>query len=380
MDYAGREPRAPRGAIIRSAMQGLNVLMIGTSTETRGGVATVERLIMEAGRGVSYSHLVTHDDRPLGKHWRFATALLRCLLLPRASFDLAHVHVSNRGSLYRKCILSRVLRWKGIPYVLHAHATDLIMAGEPAPWQAEAQRMLRHAAGLIALSERWAEAYASLPDVRLKVWTLLNPVQLPAARNAHREAATPVSLLFLGRIGERKGAFELLEAMAALERRRPGAARLVMAGDGEVERARALVASAGLAHCVDVRSWAGDLEKARLLASSDVLVLPSRGEGLPMALLEAMAHELAVVTCPVGGIADVVSDRENGLLVPPGDADALGKALLELVEDPALRRRLAARARASMMRHALPEYLRQLEAIYERALAVDEPQVSQPAL
>jgi glycosyltransferase involved in cell wall biosynthesis len=87
-----------------------------------------------------------------------------------------------------------------------------------------------------------------------------------------------------------------------------------------------------------------------LLDAADILFLPSHHEGLPMAILEAMASGVAVVASPVGAIPDAIVDGESGLLVPCGDVDALSKAILRLLRDPALRQRLASNARARFER------------------------------
>lgn len=84
--------------------------------------------------------------------------------------------------------------------------------------------------------------------------------------------------------------------------------------------------------------------KARFVDAS-VFVLPSYAEGLPLAILEAMAWQCAVVTTPVGNIPDVIESESNGILVAPGDVEGLAEALRRLVEDDDLRRRLSLNAR-----------------------------------
>jgi glycosyltransferase involved in cell wall biosynthesis len=98
---------------------------------------------------------------------------------------------------------------------------------------------------------------------------------------------------------------------------------------------------------VEVRDWVDREERDRLLARSAVFVLPSYNEGLPMAMLEAMAWGLAPVVSAVGGIPEVVTDGDNGLLVDPGDVPQLARAIRRLVDDPGLVSRLGAAARTS---------------------------------
>jgi glycosyltransferase involved in cell wall biosynthesis len=84
----------------------------------------------------------------------------------------------------------------------------------------------------------------------------------------------------------------------------------------------------------------------QLLAAADLFALPSLYEGTSLAVLEAMAARRAVVSSAIGGTEELIEDGKSGLLVPPGDAPALGAAIGRLLADPALRESLAARARA----------------------------------
>jgi len=123
-----------------------------------------------------------------------------------------------------------------------------------------------------------------------------------------------------------------------------GRARLVLAGDGDVEGVRQLAAPLGDA--VRVLSWIDAAERERLLDSSDVFVLPSYLEGYGMALAEAVAFGLPVVSTTAGAIPETVP-ANAAMLVAPGDSRALAKALASLIDDPARRAALVANARAA---------------------------------
>jgi glycosyltransferase involved in cell wall biosynthesis len=119
--------------------------------------------------------------------------------------------------------------------------------------------------------------------------------------------------------------------------------RFVIAGDGE-QRAdvSALIAELGLDGVVRMLGWRRDV--ADLLHAMDVFLLTSRFEGLPRAVLQAMAAGVPVVATAVDGTPEVVRDRRTGLLIPPARPDAAAAAVLELVADPDLGRRCAAEA------------------------------------
>ena len=182
-----------------------------------------------------------------------------------------------------------------------------------------------------------------------------------ALRGAQGVGAEEAVLLSIAALVRRKGLDVLLDALAALAHRglRP---RLWVAGDGP-ERA-SLAAQAerlGLGGQVD---WLGQRDDVGdLFAAADVFVLPSRAEGLGVAALEAMAAGRAVVASAVGGLADAVVDGRTGLLVPPGDAVALGAALERALHEPALRAALGAAGPARVAEGFLAE---QMVEAYER--------------
>jgi glycosyltransferase involved in cell wall biosynthesis len=172
-----------------------------------------------------------------------------------------------------------------------------------------------------------------------------NSVPLPPAPD--RAAEEPGRVLFLGQLERRKGVYELLEAFAALLPAFP-AARLVLGGQGEVAQLRRRAAELGIEGRVVLLGWIDGPEKQAELARAAVFCLPSHAEGLPMAMLEAMAAGKPVVVTPVGGILDAVQHGANGLLVAPGQVAQLAGALGRLLGDAGLRRRLGQAARATI--------------------------------
>ena len=149
----------------------------------------------------------------------------------------------------------------------------------------------------------------------------------------------------LGRLGRRKGTYDILEAVPAVISRH-STATFHFGGDGDVNEVRTQLAGVSWGRQVRLLGWLNDDAKSTLLSRASVFVLPSYNEGLPVALLEAMAHGVAVVTTPVGGIPEVVTDSKTGLLVAPGDVAAIAGAICRLLEDPSLRTTLGRNGRA----------------------------------
>ncbi len=150
-------------------------------------------------------------------------------------------------------------------------------------------------------------------------------------------------LLSVGRLVYQKGHEYLIHAMPKVLEKYPDT-KTVILGEGSLRPLlEKQIREMGLDGTVKLLGNRTDV--ARFLASADVFVLPSRWEGLPVALLEAMGAGLAVVATRVEGVDEVVEDNSQGLLVPPEDSQALAAALLELIGDPHLRKRMGEAAR-----------------------------------
>ena len=151
---------------------------------------------------------------------------------------------------------------------------------------------------------------------------------------------------WLGRMVEAKSLDVLLRAIAHLRTRLPSIT-VRLAGDGpETPKLRNLAVSLGIDDLVEFCGFVGDTQD--FFSTLDVFVLPSRQEGIPVSLLEALRAEVPVVASSVGGIPEVVINRRNGLLVPPDDIEALAAALDEIATDARLRSDLRAEGRATV--------------------------------
>jgi glycosyltransferase involved in cell wall biosynthesis len=171
----------------------------------------------------------------------------------------------------------------------------------------------------------------------------------------------------IARLTEQKGHTILLDAVAAT----PGLApmHLLVIGDGPLRSSlETQVARSGLGGRVHFLGARRDL--GNLLAAMDIFVLPSLWEGLPLSLVLAMGAGLPVVSTTVAGIPEVVREGETGLLVPPGNAAALGGALARLIQSTSDRARLGQAARAFVLpRFDVGGYVAAVSGLYERLLA-----------
>lgn len=295
------------------------------------------------------------------------------LLCRRERFDLVDTHTSKGGILGRFAA-----RLAGVPRIIH-HAHGFAFKDSNHRWVRKIflalERMAAKACdGIISVSEEHrataiAEGVAASSHVR----TVLNGIDLrlfehPNRREARRQLGVDGDELLIGvanRLAPVKAIEYAIRAMPAVVKRFPNA-RLVIVGEGPSEAdLRREAANSGVADRIDFAGFRRNVPE--LLPAFDIVVQPSRWEGLSISLLEAMAAGRPLVACDVQGNRDVIEHGVNGLMVPPQDPDALASAIANLLSDPALAKRLGERAaRDCRTRFSQQRMVEQTLAIYDR--------------
>jgi glycosyltransferase involved in cell wall biosynthesis len=300
----------------------------------------------------------------------FAFALARFVGLAKGrGIDVLHINVAAYGSAYRKMILALLARWLSVPYVVHIHAGKFVefWNDAPAPIAIAIERFLTRSAAIIVLGRDFAHVITErLPAIRDKLQIVYNATPARHSPPLQPTTCSPVQLTCLGLLGARKNTAGLISALGRLADRSDWVATI--AGDGEVEKARAQVRRLGLADRVSIPGWINRCAVQALLERTGIFVLPSFSEGLPMAILEAFSYGITVVATPVNAIPDVVQHEKNGLFVPVGDLDALVAALSRLLDDADLRHRLGSQAfRDHKERFTFEAFMRRIHALWQIA-------------
>jgi glycosyltransferase involved in cell wall biosynthesis len=326
------------------------VLHVGPDVNGPGGMAAVVRNLLASPLGERHrlSFVRTYGTAdPVARALTFALGLMRTARWCLGSGPrVVHVHTATRGSWYRKAICTVVVKGLRRPVILHLHAGP----GDIRVFDGRIGPVRRRLFGWsFSLADRiFAVSDASARELERifalgTVGVVPNPAPpVPGPAVEARAATAAPDLLYLGGFANpAKGGDVFLDALPEVLASCPQV-RVTLAGPGEPPAAaRELAASA------DVR-LVGYLDagaKDAALRRAHVFVMPSRSEGLPVALLEAMAYGCAIVATRVGGIPEVVSDDVTAVLVEPGDAGALARALVATADDADRRARLAAAAR-----------------------------------
>lgn len=248
--------------------------------------------------------------------------------------DVVHVHLSYFTSFYRKSLYLTEAKALGIPVVAHVHAPDLEGFADARRLHGQALTRVFHAVDrVVVLSEAMAETVRDLTGPETRIEVIYNPVRLADFAREPRAPDAPPTCLFMGKVGDRKGTFDLAAAVPLVLERVPEA-RFVFGGNGAVEELAARLEALGVAGSCSVLGWVSGDAKRAAFAEASVYCLPSYHEGLPMSILEAMGGGLPVVSTPIAGIPESVVDGETGFLVAPGDVEALADRLCSLLGDP----------------------------------------------
>ena len=278
--------------------------------------------------------------------------------------DVVHLHNHFGDSSCTVAMLASTLT--GIPYSYTEHGPTVFYA--PHYWRLDVKAAR---ARFVACISHYCRAQVMLFSDQVH-WERLKLVRCgiePERYDAAARADQPCDrILFIGRLAAVKGVVLLLQAFSELRQRHPGLS-LMLVGDGpERDTLHKQAAAMGLSGVVEFAGQLGEDEVAEALAGADMLVLPSFAEGVPVVLMEAMASRLPVIATRVGGVAELVEDGVNGLLVAPGDVAGLICAMERLLRDPDLRRRMGQAGRAVVeSRHDVRSEARRLLALFQAA-------------
>lgn len=259
---------------------------------------------------------------------------LRLLVCPPKKFDFFQIHTSSYGSFFRKYLISRCLRLRGKRYTCHIHGSLFDKFCDGASWFVKwmLKDYFTHSEKIFILSSEMKDIVKSVSPASENFVVVPNPgesiADVPEDLSLHTE---PVRVIFSGRFGKRKGVYDLIDAFDKASFEVP--VELYLFGDGEVEKVRDCVEKSSKKDLIRVSPWMKHGEYIQQLPKYDLLVLPSYAERFSMSLVEALGFGLPVISTFVGGTAEVVEDGVCGLLVQPGDIDALRVSLETLVND-----------------------------------------------
>jgi glycosyltransferase involved in cell wall biosynthesis len=312
------------------------VLVVATSRKTRGGITSVVKA-HETGEQWNRFHcrwIQTHRDGPVWrKLWYLVTALIEYMvLLPW--YDIVHIHVATTQSARRKklfFVLAKLLHKKTI---LHFHPSNEKFLYEPNNQQLY-RNLFSRADLVLVLSEQWRRWIKDALGLTEHIEVLYNPCPNVEQKPELKQK----EILFAGTVIPRKGYADLIRGFAKITTKHIDW-KVVIAGNGEIDKAKAIAKECGIEKQVEFLGWVSGEAKALAFQRASIYCLASDGEGFPMGVLDAWAYGIPCVMTPVGGIPDLVKDGADGLIFPVGDIDKLATCMEKLITNDNMRMRI----------------------------------------
>lgn len=350
----------------------IHVLMCCSDlSRVKGGMVTVVKNLLSY-RGWNKSHITyipTHiEHNKLVKATYFAVAYIRILTkLIFGKVDLVYLHVSERGSVYRKASLLKLAKAFGKPVILHHHGADFdpFFRSLSEKDREYVIKFLEAADTNVVLSELIQREFLErAPNASYTV--LYNAVPVP---ETNRYDPDNHLIVTLGRLGERKGSYDLLKALRDLDQELPEEIKVCLCGDGEVEKVQQVIQEYGLQHRIAHVGWVAGSQKMEIVEKAMCHVLPSYREGLPMAILETMSLGIPNISTKIASIPEVIDSGVQGILIEPGDVEALKDALRQLCCERDTRQRMSEESyRQIRQNFSVDAAGQKMEKIYETIL------------
>ena len=342
------------------------VLTIGCEYDPpKGGVAQV--MYTYSKEVYPEFHCITNSGNggAIKKLWQMAAGWMKTAftLLFCRNIEIVHIHTASYNSFKRSTYFVSLAKWFKKKVVLHIHGGGFKEYYKTNPeW---IKKELLRADYVIALTDIWKQYYQNelgLPHVA----TVNNIISNPTIDAVEHDGR--LHLLFLGFIVDAKGIFDLAEVIKENKNEWDGKLLLHVGGSHEVERLQRFIKENGLENLIQYEGWVSGDKKTYLLNLMDAYILPSYTEGLPISILEALSYGKPVITTPVGGIPEVVNEK-NGYLFTPGERQAMYEIINGIIENPQEMRVKSKNAKLSVERNFPTNIAVVLESVYKELLS-----------
>lgn len=349
-------------------------IMIGPSLTGAGGISSVVKQYQKSGffpelniffwsswqAGSAASKVISA--------LKLVLKLLGWLLVGKVG--LLHVHSATNISFLRKSIFSFLAIIFGVPVIFHIHSGRFFQdyQARSALYKKWVEFILKRSAAVVVLSKTWRDEAAIILKNPNSIYVLPNPIDLSLPADFKRSARQhdKLRLLFFGGLTEKKGFFDLINALSVLKKKGLNI-ELRCGGNGDFGRINAVLDQHQLSHSVTLLGWVDAVQKIQEFETADALVLPSHFEGQPMSILEAMQAEVLVLSTMVGGIPDIIQHGRSGLLVKPGDVAGLARQIENIYTASFVEEEMLRTAKAFVSTEHSPEaVLRKIGYLYKR--------------
>lgn len=323
-----------------------NIVMIGPGKEGLGGISRVVRIWEENAffEDYSFQYLASVTDNRANDLFIFFKNIFKFLLSLRRKGVIAYVHTSSKNSFYRKSVFILVAILFRRRIILHIHPSHFYdyFCKLDGLTRCYVSFLLRKIFCFVVLTDDMKIKMEGLFPGKI-VYVLNNPVDIQKMTLSGSYIRKDNSLVYLGWFIKGKGVFDLVDAIEIIALTNKNI-HLDFYGTKQIETLRTYIQKKNLTRHITVHGWINDTRKVKVLLECTCLVLPSYSEGIPNVILEAMATKTPIISTLVGGIKEVLSDRQNAIIVKAQDSQDLSNKIIQLLADPELRNTISQNA------------------------------------
>ncbi|MDF2380601.1 glycosyltransferase family 4 protein [Nostoc ellipsosporum NOK] len=344
-----------------------HILFVGPDYKHhRGGIGAVLAIYAKHIRPFKFIPTLSYRHK-LIEAFFFTGALLRLTgtLLTDRNIRIVHVHGAKDGSIFRKAFvvfISKKIFRKKLVFHIHAGAFDERYNGGNKIYRGLCRFVVNQSDKLVLLSAQWNDFFNKHFHPK-EIAVIPNPVEQKATQPPVSSSLT--RFLFLGRIADHKGIFDLLRLINSQQEQWKDKCHFSVGGNHETERLQNTIRENGTGQLVEYIGWVEGNDKEKQFHDCHYFILPTYEEAMPMTLLEAFSYGRAALTTPVGSIPEIMQDGCEGWLFKPGDTDTLRELINQALDNPDQAVQLGNNA-LQRARHFYPEAIRhQLETLYQ---------------
>ncbi len=320
----------------------MNVLMVGVDKERIGGMWTVADTFISNQKFNKCIKLYYVATSTCGTKWkrlrRMLTGYGKVLkILLTKEIDVVHVHMAEKGSVYRKGVVVYLSKLFGKKVIIQMHAGPILAWYNTLSKDNKivVSKVFNKADKMLVLGRYWKEQMTALiPEEKIKV--LYNGAECP---NSNPYNPNGQYVLYLGLFKKTKGTYDLVDAIKKIDDKLPEEVKVYLCGSDETGDMNQYVEKSGLQDRIILPGWISKEQRLELFANAQMCVLPSYFEALSMTVIESMCYGIPMVTTNISTMPELLGNDIE--LVEPGDIEGLATMILKLNNDVELRKRIS---------------------------------------
>ncbi len=344
-----------------------NILFIGPINDA-GGIGSVIKSYKDYFKEAKYisTYPINTKENKLKK---FIAALFNILKLLNSNktIKILHIHCASNGSFYRKSIVLLIGKLKKKKIIMHMHGggfKDFYSKNNLN--KIYIRSILSLSDKVICLSEEWHQFYSY--ELNLKNTIILRNAIKIRGPFINKNINGKIRILFMGKICNEKGIFDLIKFLSTNNNFLAGKIKLVICGVDEEKKINELTSNKLWQKHIENLGWVEGGRKNKIIKESDIFILPSHYEGVPISILEAMSFGKPIIATNVGGIPSLVKNEINGWLIEPKRIDKLEKIFDDILEDPSILSKLGRNSHLAAQEYDPLKMFNRLENIYEELI------------